>query len=236
VIPRNDVLFQIAERPDRCKEGFIDVTRLDSLRTLRHQDSVQVGALVHPTPVLRVGVEVVVRDQVRLEVLLPEADALHLVVGVAVDVDGAAQVVHREAVVLVDRDFLLLGVAHREVGDVLLAVGVGAGTQRDAAQNAATTRVSALRDDVSSLLPSLEEDFAFLGEIEFSSDWTPNGNRIFLQVEIVLPLFFVLELDPRAHGAEVVLDHGDSPPVADDIVVLGDEIETDVILLAENQL
>jgi hypothetical protein len=182
VIPRNDVLFQIAERPDRCNEGFIDVTRLDWLRTLRHQDPVQVGALVHPTPVLRVGVEVVVRDQVRLEVLLPEADALHLVVGVAVDVDGAAQVVHRETVVLVDRDFLLLGVAHREVGDVLLAVGVGAGTQRDAAQNAASTRVSALRDYVSSLLPSLEKNLAFLSEIEFSSDWTPNGNRIFLQV------------------------------------------------------
>ena len=52
----------------------------------------------------------IVGDQVRLEVLLPEADAEHPVVGVAVDVDGSAQVIGGPAVRLVDGDLLLVSV------------------------------------------------------------------------------------------------------------------------------
>ena len=64
----------------------------------------------HPAPVLREGIQLIVGDQVRLEVLLPEANAEHPVVGVAVDVDGSAQVVGGPAVRLVDGDLLLVSV------------------------------------------------------------------------------------------------------------------------------
>ena len=66
----------------------------------------------HPTSIFGESVQLVVGDEVGLEVLLPVADALHTVVGVRVDVDGPAEVVGRPAVGLVDRDLLLVGVAH----------------------------------------------------------------------------------------------------------------------------
>ena len=70
--------------------------------------------LIHPTPVLGEGVELVVCDQVRLEILFPVSDTLHPVVRLGVDVDGSAEMVHRPAVSLVDGDLLLVGVTNGE--------------------------------------------------------------------------------------------------------------------------
>ena len=70
--------------------------------------------LIDPTPVLGEGVEFVVCDQVRLEILFPVSDTLHPVVRLGVDVDGSAEMVHRPAVSLVDGDLLLVGVTNGE--------------------------------------------------------------------------------------------------------------------------
>ena len=45
----------------------------------------------------------------------------------------------------------------------------------------------------------------------------------------------IFELDPRADGVEVILDHRHAFPEADDVVVAGQEVETLVIHLAEKQ-
>ena len=67
---------------------------------------------INNPPVLGERVELVVRDEVGLEILLPVSDALHLVVGVGVDVDGTAEMIRRPAVSLIDRDLFLVGVAN----------------------------------------------------------------------------------------------------------------------------
>ena len=137
----------------------------------RHHHLVQVRPLVDPTPVLSERVQLVVGDQVGLEVLLPVADTLHPVVRLGVDVDGSAEVVHGPAVGLVDGDLLLVGVADRQPGDVLLA--------GELASPAAVDVVPGVLGD--SLDDSrLEQVVALLHELEGPRHWTSHRDRILL--------------------------------------------------------
>lgn len=70
-------------------------------------------------------------------------------------------------------------------------------------------------------------------EIEFARHRTPNRYGILLQVQIILPLDLILELHPGTHRAEVVFDHRYAPPVSDDVVMSRNNVETDVVFLAE---
>lgn len=170
--------------------------------------------MVDPAAILAERVEVVEGDEIRLEILLPEADALHLVIRVRVDVDGSAEMVHRQAVVLIDPHLLLVGVADAQIGNVLLAVDVGTRTQSDTAED-----------------PRLERMLALLREVELPRHRASNRHRMPRQIQVVLPLLLVRELNPRADRAEVVFDDGEAAAEADDVVMLGDEVEADVILL-----
>lgn len=51
--------------------------------TLGHEHPVEVSPLVHPTPILGEGIQLVIGDEVRFEILLPVANALQLVVRVS---------------------------------------------------------------------------------------------------------------------------------------------------------
>lgn len=110
----------------------------------------------------------------------------------------------------------LVSVAHREVGDVLLAVEVGSGRESDAAQNS-----------------GLKRHVALLSEVVLSGYGAANWHRILLQKQVVLPRFFVWELHPRADRVEVVHYHSYSFPVSYDVVVTGHKVKADVILLTE---
>ena len=122
----------------------------------------------HPASVVGESVQLIVGDEVRLEVLLPVADALHPVVRVAVDVDRAAEVVRRPAVRLVDRDLLLVGVAHRHARDVLLAREL---------PGAAPDVVARVFSDAADE-PGLEQEVAVLREVERSGHRAPYGHRV----------------------------------------------------------
>ena len=122
----------------------------------------------HPASVVREGVQLVVGDEVGFEVLLPVAYALHPVVGVAVDVDRAAEVVSRPAVRLVDGDLFLIGVANCHTRNVLLARKLPGATPD------VVTRVLSYAADKS----GLKFHVSVLCKVERPGNRASNGNRV----------------------------------------------------------
>lgn len=123
--------------------------------------------------------------------------------------------INRQAVVLVNPHFLLISVADAQVGNVLLAMNIGTWTESHTAEDS-----------------GLERMFTFLSEVELASNGTTDGHWMSGEIQVVLPLLFVRELNPRADGAEVIFDHSETSAEPDDVVMLRDEVEADVILLA----
>lgn len=58
-----------------------------------HENLVEIGALVDPTSISTVRVVLVVGDEIRFEILLPEADALHFEIGITVNVNRSTVIV-----------------------------------------------------------------------------------------------------------------------------------------------
>lgn len=210
----------MAIRSNGCTEGvkirIVSPKRKESKFTLRHQDTIQIGTLIHPAAVFWQWIEVVVRDQIRFEILLPEANALHFVIGIVINVYVSSQVIHWQAIILIDPHFLLVRIAHRQIRNILFASNVRTWWKSDTTENSCT-----------------EWSLASLCEIVFTRNGTTYGDRIFAEEEIIPPLFLVRELNPRANGAEVILDHCQTLPIPDDIVMAWNKVETDVILLTE---
>lgn len=62
--------------------GHVLIERAIGPQSLRHVDLGEISSLVHPAAIATESIQLVVSDQVRSQVFLPEADAFQFVVGV----------------------------------------------------------------------------------------------------------------------------------------------------------
>lgn len=184
-----------------------------------HENDIEVGTLVDPASVTTVGVETVVGDEIRLEILLPVSDALHLIIGQTVNVHRKTKLIHGKTIIGVNLHYFAIRVADAEIGNVFFAINVGSRELGDTASN------SCLELDVSSLF-----------ETKFARNRTLDGDRVFGYENVVLPFVVRVEHCPCTHRGKLVGYHCLAFPISNHIVVSRHKVEAHKVFLAVRKI